>query len=109
MCAQLPHYPGLSAVSYAIASRLIFRTVQKLNLTRMACLEGAPNMPEQPWFAKPEERQRRLCEQRERERNMLKRVIRGLSDLEIVGNPLAWGDRIELTYRIQRMNCAGGE
>jgi hypothetical protein len=39
----------------------------------------------------------------------LNRAISERSDLAVDGEPKAWGDRIELTYRIRRVNRTDGQ
>jgi hypothetical protein len=62
-----------------------------------------------PWFADKEERDRRSREQRQNERLLLACTISEIFSSEIEGDPLAWGDRIELTYRIKKKNAIVGE
>jgi hypothetical protein len=67
------------------------------------------DMTVQPWFADPKERERRLRENRNMECDALNRAISERSDLAVDGEPKAWGDRIELTYRIRRVNRTDGQ
>ena len=65
-------------------------------------------MTGKPWFADPELRQFRSDLQKQKVHNILVQVVSECPNLKVEGEPLAWGDRIELTYRIRCMDTAVG-